>query len=59
LEENSKITLENMILNKKDNLITRIKLFLESGVLWTKATSLNSEGSEFEVYTQDNVAAIR
>ena len=59
LEENSKLILENMDLNKKDNLITRIKLYLESGILWTKATSLNSEGSSFEVYTEDNVASIR
>jgi len=44
--------------NTENNLITKIKLFLSSGNLLTKATALNSE-SDFEVYTADTTAAVR
>lgn len=43
----------------EDNLITKIALALESWTIWTKATSLNSEGSEFDIYTQDTSASVR
>jgi hypothetical protein len=42
-----------------DNLLTNIQLALESGTLWTKATNLNSDGSDFEVYTTDTAASVR
>ena len=48
LEEKSSLLLENMNSEKKDNIITNIKLFLESGTLWTKATKL-WEKSDFQV----------
>ena len=61
LEENSKLVLKELKFKEKDNLLTRVNLFLESGTLWTKATSLNSENwtSDFEVYTDDTTAAVR
>ncbi|MDQ7009622.1 MAG: FecR domain-containing protein, partial [Candidatus Gracilibacteria bacterium] len=61
LSENSKLVLEEMKFKQEDNLLTRIKLSLESGILWTKATNLNSdsEKSDFEVSTQDTTAAVR
>ena len=61
LEENSKLKLENLEFQEKDNLLTRIQLLLESGTLWTKATNLNSEewNSEFQVQSWDYTAAVR
>ena len=44
--------------NPENNLTTKIKLFLSSGTLFTKATALNSD-SDFEVYTADTTAAVR
>jgi prepilin-type N-terminal cleavage/methylation domain-containing protein len=58
----SKLVLSEMNFNWDDNLLTRINLFLSSWTLWTKATNLNSEGSQksaFEVSTQDTTAAVR
>jgi hypothetical protein len=47
----------------EDNLLTNIKLVLNSGELWTKATHLNSDDprgkSNFEVYTTDIAASVR
>jgi len=61
LEENSKLVLTELKFQQKDNLLTRINLFLESWTLWTKATTLNSEDwqSDFEIYTDDTTAAVR
>ena len=41
-----------------NNLITDIKLVLESGMIWNKAASLDDE-SWFEIYTTDSTAAVR
>jgi hypothetical protein len=44
LAENSELTLSEMTYKgEKDNLLTKIKLFLESGSIFTKATLLNSD----------------
>jgi len=59
LEENSKLLLENMQYLKKDSIITKIKLFLESWIIWTEATKINSSSSDFEIYTDDTTAAVR
>jgi hypothetical protein len=45
--------------NQKHNLLTSVKLFLENGTVWTKASRLNQDGSEFEITTQDATAAVR
>jgi hypothetical protein len=42
-----------------NNLLTKIQLLLENGSIWTKATKLNPDGSEFEITTQDATAAVR
>jgi hypothetical protein len=43
---------------QENNLVTDIKLVLESGMIWNKAASLDEE-SEFEIYTVDSTAAVR
>ena len=57
--QESKLTLASMEFKSEDNLLTNIQLALDSGTLWTKATNLNSDGSDFEVYTTDIAAAVR
>jgi hypothetical protein len=42
-----------------NNLLTKISLNLKNGSIWTKATKLNPDGSEFEITTQDATAAVR
>jgi len=62
LEENSKLEIKEMSYknpDKEHNLLTSVKLFLENGTIWTKASRLNQNGSEFEVTTQDTTAAVR
>ena len=41
-----------------NNLYTSIKIALNIGSLWTKASKM-SDKSEFEVYTADALAAVR
>jgi hypothetical protein len=44
LAENSELTLSEMTYkSEENNLLTKIKLYLESGSIFTKATSLNSD----------------
>jgi len=62
LEENSSLEIKEMNYLKseqKHNLLTSVKLFLENGTIWTKASRLNQDGSEFEISTQDATAAVR
>ena len=62
LEENSSLEIKEMNYLKseqKHNLLTSVKLFLENGTIWTKASRLNQDGSEFEITTQDATAAVR
>ncbi len=54
----SEITLSDMSYKVENNLITKIRIALSSGTLWTKATNLD-EQSEFDVFTQDATAAVR
>jgi hypothetical protein len=54
----SELVLANMKFIEENNLFTSIKIALNVGTLWTKASKL-SEKSEFEVYTTDAVAAVR
>ncbi len=56
--QNSVLELTDMAYTQENNLVTKIKLALTSGTLWTKATSLD-EDSEFDVFTQDATAAVR
>jgi hypothetical protein len=42
--------------------LTKVRLYLSIGSIFTKATALNDEGddeSEFEIYTKDTTAAVR
>lgn len=57
--ELTQLTLTDMSYPKEDNLISRISLTLTNGTLWTKATDLNDDGSEFEVTTSDATASVR
>ncbi len=60
LKENSELYLSSLkYTNTDNNLLTQIKLFLWTWEIFTKATSLNSEGSVFEIYTSDTSAAVR
>ena len=52
------LTLQKMNFIQDNNLITDIKLVLESGMIWNKAASLDDE-SWFEIYTTDSTAAVR
>ena len=58
LEKDSQLTLTKLNFPKENNLTTFVKLTLQSGKIWTKATSLNDE-SEFQVSTTDSTAAVR
>ncbi|MDD3645937.1 MAG: FecR family protein [Candidatus Gracilibacteria bacterium] len=55
---NSTLVLADMAYKAENNLVTKIKLALNAGTLWTNATSLNDE-SEFNVFTADASAAVR
>ncbi len=44
--------------NPENNLLTKVRLFLSSWEIITKATSLNT-GSEFQIHTPDTTAAVR
>ena len=54
----TKLTLQNLEFPKENNLITKVQLVLQSGMIWNKAASLDEE-SEFEIYTIDSTAAVR
>jgi len=59
LEDDSELVLTNMKYKSDNNLLTQIKLNLNQGSMWTKATKLNPDWSEFEVTAQDTTAAVR
>ncbi len=62
LKQNSSLKIDTMDYSSKENqynLITKVKLTLEQWTIWTKATRLNKNGSEFEISTQDATAAVR
>lgn len=54
----TKLTLQNLEFPKQNNLITKVQLVLQSGMIWNKAASLDEE-SQFEIYTIDSTAAVR
>ena len=56
--QTSTLTLQNLWFTKENNLITKIQLVLESGMIWNKAAHLDDE-SLFEIYTTDSTAAVR
>lgn len=56
--QTSTLTLQNLWFPKENNLITKIQLVLESGMIWNKAAHLDDE-SLFEIYTTDSTAAVR
>ena len=58
IQENSSLTLNELDFKWENNLNTVVKLGLQAGRIWTKATSLN-DNSEFEIYTSDTAAAVR
>ena len=60
--KDTKLTLSNLdYKDEKDNLFTKVQLYLSVGSIFTQATALNQnwEGSDFEIYTQDTTAAVR
>ncbi len=59
LESNSELVLDNMEYKSENNLLTKVKLLLSQGSIWTKATSLNPDWSEFEITNNDATAAVR
>jgi hypothetical protein len=52
------LILQNLEFPSQTNLITKVQLVLQSGMIWNKAASLDDE-SEFEIYTIDSTAAVR
>ncbi|MCP4523790.1 MAG: prepilin-type N-terminal cleavage/methylation domain-containing protein [Candidatus Gracilibacteria bacterium] len=52
------LTLQKMSYPTEDNLVTDIKLILQSGMIWNKAAKMD-ENSQFEIYTVDSTAAVR
>lgn len=62
LQKNWILTLTEASFPKEDGLITKVKLFLNSGVAWVKATKLaeeDNDGSSFEIFTDDTNASVR
>jgi type II secretory pathway pseudopilin PulG len=55
----SSLSLSNMKYDWDNNLVTKIKLALWWGTIWNNATKLNTDWSEFEIYTTDSTAAVR
>lgn len=56
--ESSSIVLTTLDFPKENNLITKIKVQLSAGDIWTRATKLDDESS-FEIWTQDAEASVR
>ena len=54
----SEVVLANLSFKDNSNLFSSIKLALNMWSIWTKAAKLDTN-SEFEVYTADEVAAVR
>lgn len=58
LWENSELHLVDFTYPQDDSLITRVRLALTEGSIFTQAVDLGDE-SEFEIYTGDTTAAVR
>ncbi len=58
LEANSILELKDMKYKDENSLFTNIKIVLSAWNIWTKATRLWDD-SEFEIYTDDAVVAVR
>lgn len=56
--QDTQLILQNLEFPSQTNLITKVQLVLQSGMIWNKAASLDDE-SEFEIYTIDSTAAVR
>ncbi len=56
--KSSELVLANMEYVDDSNLFTKVKLVLNVGTIWTAASKM-SENSDFEVYSNDTVAAVR
>ncbi len=54
----SELNLTNMSYKQDSNLFTKIKLVLNVWTLWTAASKMNTN-SDFDVYSNDTVAAVR
>ncbi len=52
------IVLAEMDFPKDNNLVSKVKIFLEAGSIWTQATSLDNESS-FDIFTSDTTASVR
>ena len=60
LKPNSSLTISELdFKSQENNLLTTVKLFLSSWEIFTKATALNPQGSDFQIYTSDTTAAVR
>jgi len=52
------LVLTEMDFPKDNNLVSKVKIFLEAGSIWTQATSLDDESS-FDIFTSDTTASVR
>lgn len=54
----TELSFASMQYPQENNLITKIKLALKTGTIWTKAAKMWKD-SEFSIYTTDSTAAVR
>jgi hypothetical protein len=52
------LVLTEMDFPRDNNLVSKVKIFLEAGSIWTQATSLDDESS-FDIFTSDTTASVR
>lgn len=58
ISDNTNLVLTQMDFPEENNLVTKVKIFLDAGSIWTNATSLNNE-SNFDIFTNDTTASVR
>lgn len=58
ISPNTSLVLTQMDFPKENNLVSKVKIFLDAGSIWTQATSLNEESS-FDIFTTDTTASVR
>jgi type II secretory pathway pseudopilin PulG len=58
IEDGTNLILLELDFPKSSNLVSNVKIFLESGSIWTQATKLWEE-STFDIFTVDTTASVR
>ncbi len=58
IDNGTSLVLAQMDFPKENNLVSKVKIFLDAGSIWTQATSLDDESS-FDIFTTDTTASVR